>query len=154
MHYDPSIDGSRLAYLLALAPPGAPSVFHTLGFRQTAWSAGESTMEWNATPEYGFPTPGGHVIHAGLVTAILDHAMGGACYTVLGEDEVFMTADLRVEFYRPSSPGLLRAKGRVVRRSAKVVFCAAELFNADGANLAASRCTEVVLPMPASQQTN
>jgi uncharacterized protein (TIGR00369 family) len=150
MHENTSTDGSRLAELLALVPPGTPDVLRTLGFRQTEWKDGESTMEWDATPDYGFLTPGGHVIHAGLVTAILDHAMGGACYTVLDKKETFMTGDIRVEFFRPSRPGLLRAKGHVVRRSARVVFCAAELFDNDGSNLAASRCTQVVLPMPES----
>jgi uncharacterized protein (TIGR00369 family) len=150
----PIIDGSRFADLMALSQVGAPGLWFTLGFRQTGWSAGESTIEWDATPEYGFLGPGGHVIQGGLVTAILDAAMSGACWNVLDEDEACMTAELRVEFFRPSSPGLLRAKGRVVRRSARVVFCAAELFDTKGSNLAASRCTQVVLPMPASQPTD
>src|SRR5215470_10785647 len=98
MHDHTSTDGSRLAELLTLVPPGTPDVLKTLGFRQTEWSAGEATMEWDATPEYAIFTPGGHVIHAGLVTAILDHAMGGACLTVLDNDETFMTADIHAEF--------------------------------------------------------
>ena len=76
------------------------------------------------------PRPG-TVIQGGLVTAILDSAMGGACWTVLDHDEVFLTADLRVEFFRPTRPGTLRAIGKVVRRTSRVVFCAAELFDAE-----------------------
>jgi len=123
-----------------------PNLWRTLGFRRTAWAPGSSTVEWNATVEYGFVTPAGPVIQGGLVTAILDSAMGGACWTVLNNDEVFLTADLRVEFFRPSRPGLLRATGQVLRRASRVVFCAAELFDADGTTLAASRCTQVILP--------
>jgi uncharacterized protein (TIGR00369 family) len=74
--------------------------------------------------------------------------MGGACWTVLNNDEVFLTADLRVEFLRPTRPGLLRAVGTVIRRSKRVVFCSAELFDVDGKTTAASRCTQVVLPVP------
>jgi acyl-coenzyme A thioesterase PaaI-like protein len=40
-----------------------------------------------------------------MVTTLLDTAMGGACWTVLEEDESFLTADLRVEFMRSSRPG-------------------------------------------------
>jgi uncharacterized protein (TIGR00369 family) len=86
------------------------------------------------------------VIQGGLVTAILDSAMGGACWTTLDNDEVFLTADLRVEFFRPTRPGTLRAVGRVERRTTRVVFCAAELVNAEGTTTAVSRCTQVVLP--------
>ena len=106
---------------------------------------GASTVEWEATQDYGFVTPSGPVIQGGLVTAILDSAMGGACWTVLNNDEVFLTADLRVEFFRPTRPGLLRAVGEVVRRASRVVFCSAELFDTTGTTLAASRCTQVIL---------
>ena len=89
-------------------------------------------MEWDATPEYGFVTPNGHVIQGGLVTAILDSAMGGACWTVLNRDEVFLTADLRVEFFRPTRPGSAPGDGgRSCARSQRVVFCAAELFDSE-----------------------
>jgi uncharacterized protein (TIGR00369 family) len=72
--------------------------------------------------------------------------MGGACWTVLDRDQAFLTADLRVEFLRSATPGTLTAKGWVVRRTRRVVFCAAELRNAAGDILATSRCTQVVLP--------
>jgi len=123
-----------------------PNLWRTLGFRRTQWGPGSSTVEWDATADYGFATPGGQVIQGGLVTAILDSAMGGACFTVLNNDELFLTADLRVEFFRPTRPGPLRATGQVVRKASKVVFCAAELFDAEGTTLAASRCTQVILP--------
>ena len=140
--------GERLTEVHSFSQRGGdgPNLWRTLGFRRTAWDAGTSTIEWDATPEYGFTTPNGHVIQGGLVTAILDSAMGGSCWTVLNRDEVFLTADLRVEFFRPSRPGLLRAVGQVLRRTSKVVFCSAELFDAEGTTLAMSRCTQVVLP--------
>jgi uncharacterized protein (TIGR00369 family) len=123
-----------------------PHVWHTLGYRQVGWSEGSATIEWDATEEYCFPTANGPIVQGGLVTALLDAAMGGACWTVLSGEEVFLTADLRVEFLRSSRPGTLRAVGEVVRRSRRVVFCSAGLTDVDGHLLAASRCTQVVLP--------
>ena len=64
--------------------------------------------------------------------------MGGACATVLEAGESFLTADLRVEFMRAGRPGLLRSEGRVVRRTKRVVFCAAELYDADGDHIASA----------------
>ncbi|HEX4702991.1 MAG TPA: PaaI family thioesterase [Pseudonocardiaceae bacterium] len=123
-----------------------PHIWHTLGYRRTELTRGSTTVEWDAPVEYCFPSAGGHIVHGGMVGTLLDSAMGGACWTVLERDEAFLTADLRVEFLRSCRPGTLRAVGEVVRRTRRVVFCSAELFDTDGVVLAASRCTQVVLP--------
>ncbi len=123
-----------------------PHIWRTLGYRRTEWRPGATSIEWTATPDYCFPAAEGSVVQGGLVTALLDAAMGGACWTVLDLDQVFLTADLRVEFLRVSRPGVLSATGTVVRRTRRVVFCGAEMYDAAGALLATSRCTQVVLP--------
>ena len=127
-----------------------PHLWSTLGYRRLHWEAGSTTIEWDATAEYGFPTKGGHVIQGGLVTALLDGAMGGACWSVLDDDQAFLTADLRVEFLRSTRVGTVHATGTVVRRTRRVVFCEAQLFDSGGVLLAVSRCTQVVLPAEAS----
>jgi uncharacterized protein (TIGR00369 family) len=144
----PIVAGERFADLGSFSERAGsgPNLWQTLGFRRTDWAPGSSTVEWDATQEYGFVTPAGPVIQGGLVTAILDSAMGGACWTVLNNDEAFLTADLRVEFFRPTRPGRIRAVGSVERRASKVVFCSAELFDTSDRTLAASRCTQVILP--------
>ena len=124
----------------------APHVWRTLGFSRRLIQDGKSIVEWDAPEDYSFPTADGRVIQGGLVTAILDSAMGGACWSVLEGEETFLTADLRVEFLRPTRPGPLTAHGSVVRRTRRVVFCSAELVDAQGVTTAASRCTQVVLP--------
>lgn len=144
----PITAGERFGDISQYAQRGGdgPNLWRTLGFRRTEWAPGSATVEWDATADYGFVTPAGHVIQGGLVTAVLDSAMGGACWTVLDNHEVFLTADLRVEFFRPSRPGLLRARGRVLRRTSRVVFCAADLYDDADTTLASSRCTQVLLP--------
>jgi uncharacterized protein (TIGR00369 family) len=126
----------------------APHVWRTLGYRRVAWTPGAVTVEWDAPADYCFPAATGPAVQGGLVTALLDAAMGGACWTVLDRDQTFLTADLRVEFLRATRPGRLHAAGEVVRRTRRVVFCAASLYDADRTLLAASRCTQVVLPAP------
>ncbi len=121
-------------------------IWNTLAYRRTGWERGTTTIEWDATADYGFPTRGGHVIQGGLVTALLDAAMGGACWTVLDDDQAFLTADLRVEFLRATKVGTVSATGTVVRRTRRVVFCEAQMFDDAGTLLAVSRCTQVVLP--------
>jgi uncharacterized protein (TIGR00369 family) len=122
------------------APPD-PHIWNTLGYRGPE----PGVIEWDATPEYCFHDgAGGHIVHGGMVTTLLDTAMGGACWSLLEEDESFLTADLRVEFMRSARPGTLRAEGSVVQRNRRVAFCAAELYDADGELLASSRCTQII----------
>ena len=132
-----------------LDPGSGPHLWTTLGYRRLSWGEGTTTLAWDATPEYGFPTRGGHVVQGGLVTALLDAAMGGACWSVMDDDQAFLTADLRVEFLRATRVGTVTATGTVVRRTRRVVFCEAQMHDADGLLLAASRCTQVVLPADA-----
>jgi uncharacterized protein (TIGR00369 family) len=125
--------------------PGGPHVWRTLGYRRTLTEPGLMHIEWEATEDYTFPDgAGGSIVHGGLVATVLDTAMGGACATVLLEAESFLTADLRVEFLRAGRPGLLRAEGRVVRKTRRVAFCAAELYDDAGEHVASARCTQVI----------
>lgn len=121
------------------APPD-PHIWNTLGYRGT--EAG--VLEWDATPEYCFHDgSGGHIVHGGMVTTLLDTAMGSAVWSTLAEDESFLTADLRVEFLHSARPGTLRAVGTVVQRNRRVAFCSAELYQ-DDALIATSRCTQII----------
>ena len=124
--------------------PREPHVWRTLGYRRIRQEDGISIVEWDASEDYCFPTGSGWVVHGGLVTTLLDTAMGGACWTVLDDGQTFLTADLRAEFIRASRPGTIRAEGRVVHKTRRIVFCEADAFDAGGALLAAARCTQVL----------
>ncbi|CAN5234606.1 hypothetical protein BH18ACT12_BH18ACT12_09440 [soil metagenome] len=126
------------------APPEAPHAWVTLGYRGIDQGDGVSVIEWEATVDYCFHGGSGPIVHGGLVTTLLDTAMGGACHSVLEDGETFLTADLRAEFFRPTRPGTLRAEGRVVQRTKRMVFCAADLKDAEGTHLASARCTQVL----------
>jgi len=127
------------------APPAAPHVWDTLGYRGIAQGDGEAMIEWDAPIEYCFTGASGPIVHGGLVATLLDTAMGGACHSVLDGGATFLTADLHADFLRPTRPGTLRAHGRVVHQTKRTVFCSAELHDTDGNHLASARCTQVVL---------
>jgi len=128
----------------ALRPDG-PHVWRTLGYRLVDAGGDGAVVEWDAGEEYTFPdsTDTG-IVHGGMVTTLLDTAMGWACASSLAGSEGFLTANLHVEFFRPARPGTLRAEARVVERTRRVAFCAADLTDADGQLLASARCTQVI----------
>lgn len=127
-------------------PDDGRHVWKTLGYRRVVWEPGRQVVEWNATEDYAFPAADSHIVHGGMVATLLDTAMGGACWTLLDRDEVFLTSNLNVEFIRSARPGLLRGEGKVVSRTKRAVFCSAELFDESGKLLAAARCTQILLP--------
>jgi uncharacterized protein (TIGR00369 family) len=125
-------------------PPPEPHIWQTLAYRGVEQAEGRSLIEWEATSEFCFHRPSGPIVHGGMVTTLLDTAMGAACWSTLADDEDFLTADLRVEFLRAARPGTLRADGRVVQRNRRVAFCSADLYDAEGTLLASARCTQII----------
>lgn len=106
--------------------PGSPGIWSHLGWRRTKVAPGFCEMEWEPTTDHAFPAGEGWIVHGGMVTALLDTAMGGATWSLLNKDEVFLTGDLRTEFYRPTFPGLVRAEGRVVHKTRRdICICRA-----------------------------
>lgn len=131
----------------AAPPEDMPGVWNFLGWRRTEVEPGWQVLEWETNENHAFPAGGGWIVHGGMVTAILDTAMGGATWTLLNSNEVFLTADLRTEFYRPTTPGLIRAEGWVIRKTRRVTFAAAELFDSEGRLLASGRATNLSMDL-------
>ena len=136
------------------AKPGERGIFATLGWRRLEVEAGRAVLEWDATIDHAFKAGDDWIVHGGMVTAILDTAMGNATWTLLNRDEVFLTADLRTEFYRPARPGRVRASGWVVQKTRRVVFAAADLHNDAGVLLASGRGSQVIIDLRSDPDRN
>lgn len=116
-----------------------------LGWRLADVAPGRATLEWETTTDHAFPAGDDWIVHGGMVTALLDTAMGQSTWTLLNHGEVFLTSDLHTDFYRPTRPGLLRAEGQVIHKTRRVAFATADLFDAEGKLLAAGRVTNLML---------
>lgn len=140
--------GQRFLDMQAKDDPRPPrgGIWSFLGWRLADIGPGFATLEWDTTTDHAFPTgEDGWIVHGGMVTALLDTAMGQSTWTLLDRGEVFLTANLLTEFYRPAKPGLLRAEGRVVHKTRRVAFAVGELFDGDGKLLAGGRVTNMML---------
>lgn len=124
-------------------------VWWTLGWRRGDVGPGWAEVLWDAGEEHAFPTDRGggvqtRVVHGGLLSALMDVAMASAAWTVTGPGRPFLTADLRAEFHRAASPGLLTATGRVERLARSAVFCSVEVLDPDGRRVARGSATQVI----------
>jgi uncharacterized protein (TIGR00369 family) len=127
--------------------PGEPGIWNALGWRRVELEPGRAVVEWEPNTDHAFPAGDGWIVHGGMVTAILDTAMGSATWSLLDRHEVYLTADLRTEFYRPTRPGLIRATGWVVSKTRRVTFAAADLHDEAGVLLASCRATNILIDL-------
>ena len=142
--------GERFAEMDGWQPkPGERGIFATLGWHRVEVAPGRAVLEWEPSIDHAFPAGKDWIVHGGMVTAILDTAMGSATWTLLDRGEVFLTADLRTEFYRPARPGRVRATGWVVQKTRRVTFAAADLHNDAGVLLASGRASQVIIDLQA-----
>ena len=123
-------------------------MYANLGIELTA--IGEAGVELAATPtaeRHGFPTPRGVIVHGGAVASIADCALACAALVAAGEGEICTTADLRVEFFRPTRPDVrVVARAEVRHRTGRLAYCSATLSQ-DGAVVAEARATLAYLKL-------
>ena len=143
--------GERFAQMPRQGGPH-PGIWQHLGWSIVEVGPGHSILEWTPTEDHAFLAGDVWIVHGGMVTALLDTAMGQATWSLLDDDEVFLTSDLRTEFYRVTRPGLVRAHGKVVHKTKRVTFAAAELFDANGKLLASCRGTNQTLTARPAQE--
>jgi uncharacterized protein (TIGR00369 family) len=117
-------------------------MYANLGISVTELGEREVVLVANPVEErHGFPTPKGMIVHGGAVAAIADCALACAAMAVAEPGELCTTADLRVEFFRPTRPGIpVTARAECRHRSRRLAYCSATLTQ-DGHVVAEARAT-------------
>jgi len=110
-------------------PPMATPFNRFLGTRLVAHASGEATMAIDLEPHH-LNRRG--VAHGGVVTALLDSALGGAVISSIPTEWWCATMSLHVQFVRGPGSGTLTATGTVVQRGTSVAFARGEAYDADG----------------------
>ena len=101
---------------------------------------GKLVLEGNMTAEaHGFPTSRGPIVHGGAIATLADEALATVAFTVADEGQTTVTADLKVDFLRPATPGRLIARATVRHRTKRLAFTEATVEQADGQVVAEAR---------------
>lgn len=117
------------------------------GLRFTGFKEGMAELELEVRPEHHNPF---HVVHGGVIFGLLDTAMGFAATSVLVDDEVAQTVDVKINFVKALTQGRLRATSKVLRRGRTV--CHLEASALDDQDELVAQALGIALFMRASER--
>jgi uncharacterized protein (TIGR00369 family) len=136
---DPSIGAkqalhmSGLEYIQAMKdekiPP--PPVMHTLDFRLTSIEPGKAVFSF-VPSEFHYNPIG--TVHGGVITTVLDSALGCAVHSLLPLGKAYTTLELKVNFIKAitKSNGELTATARVIHAGSKTALVEAQITDSTG----------------------
>jgi uncharacterized protein (TIGR00369 family) len=126
-------------------PP--PPIATTLDFALTHIAEGEATFEIEPA-EFHFNPLG--TVHGGVISTVLDSALGCAVQTMLPAGRTYTTVDLNVTFIRPVTvaTGRLAARAEIVNVGRRVGTARAELTDEDGKVYATATTSCLIFDLP------
>ena len=126
--------------------PSSPFV-ELIGGRLEEWREGYVRMSVTLEPHHTNPHG---VMHGGVVTTLMDEALGGVIASVRGMETMFAaqhtTVEMNASFLAGARPGdRIVVEARVLRLGRRVAFGEAEATRGDGEMIAKGRMTFVIL---------
>ena len=85
------------------------------------------------------------LFHGGVVAAVLDSACGYAALSLMAPGAAVLSAEFKIHFLAPARPGLLLARGRVVKPGRTLLVCLGRAYVRDGTGADGAGETEVAL---------
>lgn len=118
----------------------ASGMLANIGTRLVEIGTGTLVLEGNLTAEaHGFSTSRGPIVHGGAIATLADETLASVAFTLADEGETTATADLKVDYYRPATPGRLICRAKVRHRTRRLAFCEATVEQESGEVIAEAR---------------
>lgn len=86
------------------------------------------------------------IVHGGVLATLIDAATFWSVFLRLPEDSGMVNIDLKLNYLKPGSTGLLTAEGHAIRSGRSISYAEASVKDADGALLAHGTSTLMALP--------
>lgn len=120
-----------------------PPFNRLIGLRRIRAGGGRAEITLELRPEHRNRRG---VAHGGLLSAMLDAALGSAVVSGIGAEEWCGTAQLSVQFRHPGTGPVLTGHGRMARRGRRLAFAEGEVVDAGGKVVAAAHGTWYIWP--------
>lgn len=119
-----------------------------IGMRVDAAGEGEVSTSIALEPRH-FQHSG--VVHAGVIATLADHTSGAAAQTMAADDELILTAEMKLALLRAAQGERLVCKAKVLKPGRRVSFVEADVWCVAGTretHVARFSATMAVVPMP------
>ena len=140
----PSMTGLEFLQAMANGELPAPPIMSTLGV--DGFAVGPGWARFDLTPGEHHYNPIGSV-HGGVMSTLLDSAMGCAVHSTLDAGVAYTTIDLQVTFVRALTvdTGPVRCEGRVIHAGGRIGTAEGRITDSDGRIYAHGTTTCLVL---------
>ena len=99
-----------------------------IGLVFTSYGDGLSSCELEVRGELFNPHG---VVHGGVLYSMADTGMGGALYSILEENELCTTVEIKIAYFAAVSSGKLVCDTRVIERRSRIAILESEIKNED-----------------------
>lgn len=113
------------------------------GMRALGFESGAGRWEWRPSDERA-RNPFGSV-YGGYLAVFTDIILSSTIGTVMGENELATTADLRVEYVRPAPFAPMLGFGKVKQKGSRVAFVEARIESESGELLVSASSTWTII---------
>ncbi|MHA1439240.1 MAG: PaaI family thioesterase [Promethearchaeota archaeon] len=72
-----------------------------------------------------------NVLHGGVIYSMADTGMGGALYTLLNENELCATIEVKINYFKAITKGNLICNTKVIHKGKKIAVIESEIINND-----------------------
>ena len=112
--------------------PEAAEGFHPfgdlIGLAFTSYGDGRSSCELEVRRELFNPHG---VLHGGVLYSMADTGMGGALYSILEENELCTTVEIKIAYFAAVESGRMTCDTRVIERRSRIAILESEIINED-----------------------
>ena len=70
-----------------------------------------------------------NVLHGGVMYSMADTGMGAALYSLLEEDELCATVEIKISYFKPVRHGILTCDTRVIHKGKRISVLESEIMN-------------------------
>lgn len=121
-----------------------------IGLEVTARGEGKSTSELTIADHHLNPND---VVHGAVIYALADTGMGGALTSVLDDDRMCTTIEIKINYFRPGVSGRLRCDTRVVNLGSRTAALESDVLDDHDRLVARATGTFMILDRPPEGQS-
>ncbi|WCK53259.1 PaaI family thioesterase [Aneurinibacillus sp. Ricciae_BoGa-3] len=122
--------------------PGMTPFWDYIGMKETKIEEAHAELRLDITPELHQRRGS---VHGGVLATLIDGAVGSAVRSVLSEEEISPTVELKINYIRPAHGEYLVAKSKLYHRGKSLAFGQAEIFDSNGDLVAVGTGTFMIL---------